>query len=151
MRAHVFWCGLLALAGWSGWAQALPDSPGRDLFQTVCSACHEPTKVIGQHKTKDEWQAKVTEMLQEDQEVTQQEREIIVNYLAANFPKLATVNVNRADAKELQAALHLSSKVAEAIVGYRSEKGNFRTLDDLKKVPGLEAAAVDSWKEAVEF
>jgi competence protein ComEA len=145
-------CGaVLALAGWSGSAQGLPDAPGRDLFQTVCSECHELTKVIGQHKTKDEWQAKVTEMLQEDQDVTQQEREIIVNYLAANFPKLATVNVNRADAKELQTALHLPSKVAEAIVGYRSEKGNFRTLEDLKQVPGLDAATVDGWKGMVEF
>jgi competence protein ComEA len=147
----VWWSALLGLAGWSGSAQQLPDSPGRDLVQTICSECHEPTKVIGQHKTKDEWQAKVTEMLQEDPDVTQQEREMIVNYLAANFPKIAPVNVNKADAKELETALHIPAKSAEAIVSYRSQKGNFRTLDDLKKVPGLDATAVDGWKEVVEF
>jgi competence protein ComEA len=154
MRNAVLWCAALALAG-NAAAQSLPDGPGRELFETICSECHEPTKVIGQHKSREEWQAKVTEMLQEDQDVTQQEREIIVNYLAASFPQPAKVpakvNVNKAAAADLEAALDLSGKDAQAIVRYRSEKGNFKTLDDLKKVPGLDPAAVDSWKDRLEF
>src|SRR5438132_5210895 len=68
-------------------AQSLPDGPGKDLVETICSECHEPTKVIGQQRTKIEWQLKVTEMLQEDPDVTQAERDTIINYLAAHFPK----------------------------------------------------------------
>jgi len=141
----------LALLTADARAQSLPEGPGRELFQTICSECHEPAKVIGQHKTRSEWQSKVTEMLQEDPDVTQQEREIIVNYLAASFPQLSKVNVNKASAKDLENALGLSAKLAEGIVRYREQNGAFHTAEDLKKVDGLEAAKVDSWKDRLEF
>ena len=41
--------------------------------------------------------------------------------------------------------------VAEAIVAYRTEKGDFKTIDDVKKVPGLEAGKVDAQKARVVF
>jgi competence protein ComEA len=132
-------------------AQSLPDGPGRELVQTICSECHEPTKVVGQHKTKVEWQAKVTEMLQEDQDVTQQEREIIINYLAVSFPSVAKVNVNKAPPADLESVLEIPGKDAQAIVRYREENGAFKSLEDLKKVAGLDGATVDGWKERVEF
>jgi competence protein ComEA len=130
-------------------AQSLPDGPGKDLVETICSECHEPTRVIGQQRTKADWLLKVTEMLQEDQDVTQLERDTIINYLAAHFPK--KVNVNKARAKELESGLEISAKEAEAIVGYRADKGGFKTVDDLKKVPGLDAAKVEARKERLEF
>jgi competence protein ComEA len=146
-RAVLLICAVLTVAN----AQTLPDGPGRELFQTICSECHEPAKVIGQHKTKAEWQAKVTEMLQEDQDVTQQEREIIINYLAASFPSLAKVNVNKATAADLEAALEIPDKNALAIVRYREENGAFKSLEDLKKVDGLDRAMVEEWKDRLEF
>ena len=130
-------------------AQSLPDGPGKELVETICSECHEPTRVIGQQRTKADWQLKVTEMLQEDQDVTQRERDTIINYLAANFPR--KVNVNKAPAKELEITLELSSRESEAIVRYREEKGGFKTVDDLKKVPGVDAAKVEALKARVEF
>lgn len=134
-------------------AQALPDGPGKELVETICSACHATVIITQQQKTKEEWQAKVTEMLQEEPDVTEQERETIVTYLAAHFPKdqAAKVNVNQASAKDLAATLELSMKDAEGIVRYRDEKGNFKTVDDLKKVPGLDAAKIDTKKDSLEF
>ena len=52
----------------------------------VCSMCHSPTAVIGQQGTKQWWQAKVTEMLQEVTDVPDSDVDAIVNYLAKNFP-----------------------------------------------------------------
>jgi len=130
-------------------AQVLPDGLGKELVETICSECHEPTRVIGQQRTKADWQLKVTEMLQEDQDVTQAERDTIINYLAAHFPK--KVNVNKAGSKELESGLDISAKEAEAIVHYRDDKGSFKTVDDLKKVPGLDAAKVEARKERLEF
>jgi competence protein ComEA len=130
-------------------AQSLPDGPGKELVETICSECHEATRVIGQQRTKADWLLKVTEMLQEDQDVTQLERDTIINYLAAHFPK--KVNVNNAGVKELETGLDLSTREAEAIVGYRADKGRFKTVDDLKKVPGLDAAKVEARKERMEF
>jgi len=122
---------VLVFAGTAA-AQELPDKPGRELVQVICSECHPPTKVIGQQRTRADWQAKVTEMLQEAPDVTQAERDTIINYLAANFPK--KVNVNTAPARELREVLEISDREAEAVVRYREEKGKFKSVEDLRKV-----------------
>ena len=73
----------------------------------------------------------------------------IVDYLATYFPK--TVNVNKATAKDLEAGLELSSKEAESMVHYREEKGNFKSVDDVEKVPGVDAKKIEAKKDLLEF
>ena len=131
--------------------QSLPDSPGKDVFESVCSLCHAPTAVFGKQWTKPQWEAKVTEMLQEEPDVTSQERATIVEYLSANFKPGGRIYVNNAKVNDLEAALELSAKDAEAVVRYREEKGRFKTVDDLKKVPGLDAAKIEAKKDRLEF
>jgi competence protein ComEA len=130
-------------------AQSLPDGPGKELVEVICSSCHSTERVATKQWTKPQWQAKVLEMLQEELDVTQPERDKIVEYLAKSFP--AKVNVNKAEAKELETALELSAENAAAIVRYRGQKGDFKTVDDLKKVPGLDAAKIESRKDRLEF
>ena len=67
----------------------LPEGPGKDLVEAVCTACHTLERVVAKRATKAEWADKVLEMLQEDPDVTQQERDRIVEYLAKNFPPKA--------------------------------------------------------------
>jgi competence protein ComEA len=131
-------------------AQTLPDGPGKDTFQMVCSMCHAPEAVIGRQGTKQWWQSKVTEMLQEVTDIPDSDVETIITYLAENFP-IVKVNVNRATAKDLETSLELTSKESESIVQYREVHGSFKTLDDLKKVPGLDAAKIESKKDRLEF
>ncbi len=119
------------------------------MVEVICSSCHSTERIINKQWTKPQWQAKVLEMLQEEPDVTQPERDKIVEYLARSFP--AKVNVNKADAKELETGLELSAENAAAIVRYREQKGDFKTLDDLKKVPGLDAAKIESRKDRLEF
>ena len=119
------------------------------MVEVICTACHDANRIIAKQGTKADWQAKVLEMLQECPDVSQMERETIASYLAKSFPK--HVNVNTAAAKELEAALELSSKEAESIVRYREEKGKFASVDDLKKVPGLDAAGIDAKRQRIEF
>ena len=92
----------------------------------------------------------MTEMLQEVTDVPEADVESIVTYLAKNFP-LVKINVNKATAKDLETGLELTSKESEAIIQYRESKGNFKTLDDLKKVPGLDAVKMESKKDRLEF
>jgi competence protein ComEA len=98
------------------------------------------------HKTKAEWKSKVTEMLQE-QDVSDSDRTAIIEYLARSFP--ATVNVNKATEKDIEALL--GAKDASAIVQYRESKGNFKTIDDLKKVPGIDTAKLEAIKQQLDF
>jgi len=127
-------------------AQTLPDGPGKQTFEDTCSLCHSPTAVIGMHKTKAEWKSKVTEMLQE-QDVSDSDRTAIIEYLTRSFP--ATINVNKASAKDLEALL--GAKDAAAIVQYRESKGNFKTIEDLKKVPGIDMAKLEAMKQQLDF
>jgi competence protein ComEA len=131
-------------------AQTLPDGPGKETFQMVCSMCHSPTAVIGKQGTRQWWQSKVTEMLQEVTDVPDSDVNAIVAYLAKNFP-IVKVNVNKAAAKDLETGLELTSKESETIVEYREAHGNFKTLGDLKKVPGLDPVKIESKKDRLEF
>jgi competence protein ComEA len=130
--------------------QTLPDGPGKETFQTVCSTCHSPDAVIGKHGTRQWWQSKVSEMLQEVTDVPESDIDTIVAYLSKNFP-VVKINVNRARALDLETGLELTAKESETIVQYREAKGDFKTLDDLKRVPGLDAVKIESKKDLLEF
>lgn len=54
------------------------------------------------------------------------------------------VSINSASAEELAQAMNgVGLKKAQAIVSYREEYGPFKTLDDLRQVPGLGSALVE--------
>jgi competence protein ComEA len=148
---------LLLAAATGATAQSLPDGAGKDLVQVICTTCHSTERIVAKHMTKAEWQAKVLEMLQEEPDVTQPERDQIADYLARSFPPAEQLNgneklnVNEATARDLATALQIPSEQADAIVEYRKQKGNFKTLEDLKRVPGLDAAKVEAHKDRLTF
>src|SRR6185369_1122566 len=143
-------CSALAW-GQSETSPPLPDGPGKDTFESVCSLCHAPTTPFGKQWTRKEWELKVTEMLQEEPDVTREERAAIVEYLAANFKPGGKIYINWAEAKDLESALEISPSEAEAIVRYRRERGDFKNLEDLKKVSSLDSAKIESKKDRLVF
>lgn len=53
-------------------------------------------------------------------------------------PKSDTINLNTADKKQLAHAVKgIGKRRALAIVKYRKEHGNFKSVDDLANVPGI--------------
>jgi competence protein ComEA len=88
-------------------------------------------------------------MVSRGAEATDAEVEKIVDYLVKNMgPK---VNVNKATAQDLMAKLGLSEAASAAIVGYREKNGSFKTLDELKKVEGVDPTEIESRKGRIEF
>jgi competence protein ComEA len=62
----------------------------------------------------------------------------------------APVNVNTADAKTIADALSgIGMKKAEAIVKYRTEKGLFKTPEDLTQVKGIGKKTVEKNKKDI--
>jgi competence protein ComEA len=102
-------------------------------------------------KTRDEWGAVVGEMAADGAQATEDEFNEIVDYLATAFPKAPKINVNKAGAKDLEGGLELSTKEAEAIVHYREEKGSFKSIEDVEKVPGVDAKKIEAKKERLTF
>jgi competence protein ComEA len=107
---------------------------------------------MDKRQTKEGWNATVDEMVSRGATGSDSEFDQIVAYLTKNFGKdSAKINVNKAAAKDIETGLALSAKDAEAIVQYRAKNGSFKTLADLKKVPGLEGAKIDAKKDSIEF
>jgi competence protein ComEA len=130
-------------------AAPFPQNPGREIFEIICSSCHQPTVVLDKRWTKEAWQTKVTEMLQEEVDVTETERKQIVDYLSKSFPD--RVNVNTATAAELERIAQIPGDSASAIVAHRAATGTLKTIEDVKQVPGVDAARVEEKKDRLEF
>lgn len=74
---------------------------------------------------------------------------LLLSLCAANAVA-APVNVNTADAKTISDALTgIGLKKAEAIVKYRTEKGLFKTPEDLVNVPGIGEKTVEKNKNDI--
>jgi competence protein ComEA len=52
---------------------------------------------------------------------------------------LSGINLNTADADELDSIMYVGQDDAEKIIEYRNEHGNFERVEDIKNVKGLSA------------
>ena len=59
------------------------------------------------------------------------------------------VNINTADESQLQTLNGIGQKRAQEIIRYRQANGSFKSLEDLKNVPGFGAASVEKLREFV--
>jgi mono/diheme cytochrome c family protein len=81
--------------------QQLPDGPGKDVMQRVCSGCHGAEIVIGRGLTRDGWTQVVTEMIERGAQGSEDDFGQIVEYLATNFPPKADNNKKSGDGSKL--------------------------------------------------
>ena len=130
-------------------AQDLPDGPGKDTFQKVCSACHDASVVVTMHQAKDDWQATIDDMKGRGADGSDADFKTILDYLAKyQGPE---VNVNKASADDLQKQLEVTADEAAAIVKYRGDNGDFKGWDDLAKVTGLNAKKLEPLKGRIVY
>jgi competence protein ComEA len=131
----------------------LPAGPGRDNLIRVCSKCHSPLNVVANGQSHAGWEDTISKMVGFGADGTDDDYNAILEYLAKNFPppNAAKVNVNTATAQQLSTGLQLTPAQADAIVQYRTANGAFKTIDDLKKVPGLDAAKLDALAARLAF
>ncbi len=129
---------------------ALPDAPARDLTIRVCGTCHEPQRAASLRLTREGWQEVVQKMkglgasaLATDAELAQ-----ITDYLSENFKGEAPkpLNLNTANAIDLEAVAGLLRKEAAAWIAYRA-KTPCKSVDDLKKVDGLPFKKIDERRD----
>lgn len=59
------------------------------------------------------------------------------------------INLNQANAQQLQELPGVGAKKAEAIIAYREEYGFFKQIDDLKKITGIGEKTFESLKEMI--
>lgn len=144
-------CLSLALAG-AAFAD-IPPGPGHDETMKVCGKCHSAEQAASLRQSRSGWEETVSKMVNMGAEGSDDEFEAVLTYLTKNFgPESAKpVNVNKATPVEIESVLGLTRAESAAIVQYRTDKGNFKSLDDLKSVPGVDAAKIEKKKSLVTF
>jgi competence protein ComEA len=126
----------------------LPEAEGRETVIAVCSDCHDVDVVAAQRRSRVEWQEIVQEMAGRSGTASDEDVQAIVRYVVASFGR---VNVNRAAERDLVDIVELSASEASAIVEFRMREGEFGSLEDLRKVPGLDFARVQERKDRIVF
>jgi competence protein ComEA len=127
----------------------LPAGEGKDTLIRVCSKCHSPDNVIANGQDREGWENTITKMAGFGAVGTDDDFSAILDYLTKNFP--SPVNVNKATAAQLESGLGLSAAQAEAVIQYREKSGDFKSIDDLKKVPDMDAKKLDAEKARLAF
>ena len=131
----------------------LPDGPGKAETQKVCSQCHELERSLSLRQDRSGWQATINKMVDLGAKASDAELAAALDYLSAHYPAedVPRINVNKASAIDLESALTLRRSQAAAIIEYRDKNGPFHTIEDLKKVPGIDAAKIDAKKDRLVF
>jgi len=134
-------------------SQTLPDGPGKAVVERMCKGCHGLENVVRSRRTRDRWTEIVDDMVARGAKGTDSEADEVIEYLSTHFGADAVqkVNVNKAGAPELASALDISAPDANTIVRYREDHGSFKSIQDLMKVPGIDAKRIESNRDRVEF
>lgn len=116
-------------------------------LQAVCGKCHNLELVLNTPKSYDAWQDTVQKMVDRGARGTDDQYDDIMDYLHRT---VTTIDVNSADADELQMVLGVSEATAQAIVERRKAK-KFTGLADLKSIRGVSASYLDSRVRLIFF
>ena len=146
---------IAALVLWTGSAggqKAVPDASGEDkadkaAFEAICGTCHLAS-MVNDMRSQSEWKETVDQMVKVGAQGTDKQFDRVMRFLLRNWTK---VNVNTATAAEIAPVLEVSDATAQAIVRRRTENGNYKTIEELKRVPGVDAAKLEARRDRVVF
>jgi len=115
----------------------------------VCGECHDHGVATGTRLTVAQWKGVVDSMVDRGATIPDDDAKAIVEYLAAHFG--STLNINQANAGDVERFFKLSKDEASAVVRFREANGNFKAWDDLSKVPELDVRKIEDKKAFVTF
>ena len=126
----------------------LPDAPGRAVVERACTTCHGAGEMTSRPRTTAAWREVLELMRGYGADATDDDWKTVTVYIMDN---LALLSVNQAPADDLGAVLGVDPKTAEGIVAYRDKQGGFKSIDDLKRAPGVDERRLDAVKERLRF
>jgi hypothetical protein len=102
----------------AGQVRPLPEGPGKEETQRLCSQCHELDKSFSLSQDRAGWERTIEKMVAFGMKSTEQETKAVLEYLVKHFPadELPRINVNEAEAIELESGLSLKRSQAAAII-----------------------------------
>lgn len=151
---------VLVCAGYAAQAEKAADDEGHKLLVKVCGSCHKLDLVTSRRGTREQWRATIEAMVDKGADATDEEFNAVLDYLTKNYgpdkpggqPAVPTkLNINTADAKQIATFLGIPEADGAAIVRYRDANGNFKSWEDLVKVPGIDAKKFEAKKDRIVY
>jgi len=130
-----------------------PPGEGREAVLRLCVKCHSPNIILASGQDRKGWENTITKMARQGADGSDEDFTDIADYLTANFPPSAVkkVFVNMATDKQLSDVLGISLDDAKAIIAYRDKVKGFKSLEDMKAVPNVDAKKIDARKDQLVF
>jgi competence protein ComEA len=147
----IFLLGAAAFAVTDPSIKLIPPGPGRDVVMKVCGECHPADNFRSKRLDRDGWTEQVNNMMDQGAKANDAEQDIIVGYLAAVFGPGSKIYMNTAPYSEVRAVLGLTLAETTLVMEYRKEHGDFKTWQEVAKIPGLDSAKVEAKKDLMVF
>ena len=151
--ALAFFGGIISAPSLTGQERQLPDGPGKEEARKLCTGCHELEKSFSTRQDRAGWQLTMEKMVTYGMKASEKDISAVLEYAVKNFPAddVPRINVNKAHAIDLESGLSLKRSQAAAIIQYREKNGPFKSIADLKKVPGVDVAKIEAKKDRLVF
>jgi len=126
---------------------------GREETVKLCSGCHEIERSVSLRQDRDGWKTTINKMMGQGALGTVEEFAATLEYLAAHYPAngLPPLNVNTARAIDFESRLSLKRSESALVIKYRAEHGSFKSIEDLKKVPGVDVAKFEAKRASLIY
>jgi competence protein ComEA len=131
-----------------------PEAPAKEYVAKICLQCHEPAQLLGQRKTESDWKSTVARMAQKGVPAPAEQYDAVAAYMAKYFAKeedRTKINMDKAKADEIVAAIGLTPEEANALVTYREKHGDYREWGEMLVVYGVDGRKLQANKDKMSF
>jgi competence protein ComEA len=131
----------------------LPDGPGKEETVRVCSQCHEAQKAASVKLSRKGWTETVDKMKALGAQGTDLEFQAILDYLSTYFKGDLdqALDLNTAEALDLESVLQLLRRESAAFLQFRTKRGPFTSMADLKDLDPAILKKIEARKDRVVF
>lgn len=130
-----------------------PAGEGREAVMRLCVKCHSPNIILAYGQTRLGWENTITKMARLGATGNDEDFSDIADYLTAHFPPSAVqkIFVNMATDKQIADVLGISLDDAKVIVEFRDKQKGFKSIEDMKQVPNVDAKKIEANKDRLVF
>ena len=151
-RFVIFVC-VMQFASIAAAQDTLPEGPGKTQTLNLCGTCHEAAKATSVKLTREGWIETIDRMKAFGASGSDEDFAAVLEYLATHFrgDVVRPLDMNTAESIDLESVLQLLRRESKAVLDYRSKRGPFTSLDDLKGLDADIYKKIEAKKDRIVF
>ena len=153
MKAYLVIALIVGSAHIASAQDTLPEGTGKTETLNLCGTCHEAAKATSVKLTREGWMETIDRMKAFGAAGSDEDFAAVLEYLATHFrgEVVRPLDMNTAEAIDLESVLQLLRRESKAVLDYRSKRGQFTSLDDLKALDPAIFKKIEAKKDRIVF